>query len=350
MSDLRRWTLDFRGISFTLPIMSIRLLIWRRLFGKILSKTFVSPNFYHLIPIVYLFLLSCSSTPKDINTDESIETIDFINAFPQKELPIQFREKELTQKESDSFYIKPSVVLKFIPDSIFKSEFSKTKDVRFYRKGRYKAEESEESYLFLTAEKKEKKVVYLICFDKDNIFSTGLLLVEKSSDKRVTMEGSLDKKLTVIKSRNRTTADGQTFYRKNAYVYNAEGLFNLILTESNEPSQDKTVYNPIDSISKNDPLSGDYKIDKRNFVSVRDGGKKGKLLFFINIEKSGNSCEGSLRGDMTQVRPKVFQYNKTDDHCILEFNFSGRSLQVKELEACGNHRGVRCSFDGKYNK
>jgi hypothetical protein len=53
---------------------------------------------------------------------------------------------------------------------------------------------------------------------------------------------------------------------------------------------------------------------------------------------------------MTEVRPRVYQYNKSDDHCILEFSFSGRSLKVKELEACGNHRGVRCSFDGRFKK
>ena len=300
--------------------------------------------------ILLFFLISCSSNPKDINTDESVETIDFINAFPAKELPIQFQQKDLNQKESDSFFVKPAVVSKFLPDSIFKSSFGKAKDIRFYRKGRYKAEETEETYLFLSAEKKGKKLIYVVCFDKDNVFKAALPLVEKTTDERMSMEGMLDKKLTIIKFRNRNTGDGKSFYNKSAYVYNTEGLFTLILTESNEPIEEKMVYNPIDTLAKKDPLSGDYRIDKKNFVSVRDGGKPGKLLFFINIEKAGNSCDGSLRGDMSQVRPKVFQYNKADDHCILEFSFSGRSLQVKELEACGNHRGVRCSFDGRFRK
>ena len=193
-------------------------------------------------------------------------------------------------------------------------------------------------------------MVYVVCFDKDNIFRAALPLVEKTTDDRMSMEGLLDKRLTIIKLRNRNTGGGQAFYNKSAYVYNTEGLFTLILTESNEPVEEKTVYNPIDTLPKKDPLSGDYKIDKKNFVSVRDGGKQGKLLFFINIEKPGNSCDGSLRGDMSQVKPKVFQYNKADDHCVLEFSFFGKSLQVKELEACGNHRGVRCSFDGRFRK
>ena len=299
--------------------------------------------------ISMILLHACSSGPKDINKDEDIETADFISAFPEKPLPIQFQQKDLQQKESDSFFVKSNVVLKFIPDSIFKG-LGKMRDIRFYRKARYKAEETEETYLFLTADRKGKKSVYILCFDKENVFRAAMPLVEKSDDARVSLEGMLDKKLTVIRQRNRSTADGQSFYNKSAYVYNTEGLFTLILTESNEPVEEKNVYNPIDTLAKKDPLSGDYKIDKKNFVSIRDGGKAGKLLFFINIEKSGNGCDGSLRGDMTQVKPKVFQYNKADDHCILEFSFTGRTLQVKELEACGNHRGVRCSFDGKFRK
>jgi hypothetical protein len=36
---------------------------------------------------------------------------------------------------------------------------------------------------------------------------------------------------------------------------------------------------------------------------------------------------------------------------MIEFIFSSKNkLQVRELEACGNHRGVRCSFDGLYKK
>jgi hypothetical protein len=304
---------------------------------------------FRLIPVFYLFLLSCSSTPKDINKDEDIETSDFINAFPEKTLPIQFQQKDLAQKESDSFYTKSNVIAQFIPDSIFKT-LGKTKDIRFYRKGRYKAEDTEETYLFLAAEKKGRKTVYILCFDKENVFRAAMPLVEKSTDSHISVDGMLDKKLTVIKQRNSTSANGLAYYNKSAYVYNTEGLFTLILTESNEPVVEKTVYNPIDTLSRKDPLSGDYKIDKKNFVSIRDGGKPGKLLFFVNIEKSGNSCDGSLRGDMTQVKPRVYHYNKADDHCVLEFSFSGKTVQVKELEACGNHRGVRCSFDGKYRK
>jgi hypothetical protein len=297
-----------------------------------------------------LFLFACGEKTKDINTDEGIETTDFMLSFPEKPLPIQFGSKDVTKKESDSFFIKSSVVSKFIPDSVFKKDFPKTKNTKFYRKARYKAEETEETYLFLAAEEKNKKIIYLVCFNEKNEFAAGMKLWEKSNDPGVTMEAGVDKRLTIIQTKNRETAEKKSYYEKSAFVYNTEGLFTLILTESNAPVEKQTIYNPIDTVGKKNLLSGDYKLDDKNFVSIRDASKAGKLQFFIHIEKSAGKCSGSLRGDLVQIKPKVFHYSKADDHCVLEFSFNGKRLQVRELEACGNHRGVRCSFDGKYNK
>ncbi|MEY3178087.1 MAG: hypothetical protein RJB42_328 [Bacteroidota bacterium] len=300
--------------------------------------------------LISLFFFACKQQEKDINTDEDIETTDFILAFPEKQLPIQFNSKDINQKESDSFYIKSSVVSKFIPDSVFRPDFKQLKKVKFYRKARYKAEETNETYLFLSAEEKNNKKVYLVCYNENNEFAAAMKLIEKTNEAGLTMEGGIDKRLTIIKTKYKESPDKKSYYEKSAFVYNTEGLFTLILTDSNLPLEKGNIYNPIDTLSKKDPLSGDYKIDETNFVSIRDGAKTGKLQFFINIEKSGGKCSGTLRGDLVQVKPKVFHYSKADDHCVLEFSFSGKRLQVRELEACGNHRGIRCSFDGKFNK
>ena len=297
-----------------------------------------------------IIFFACQQTEKDINADEDIETTDFLLAFPEKQLPIQFNSKDINKKESDSFYIKSSVVSKFIPDSVFSADFKQLKKVKFYRKARYKAEETNETYLFLTAEEKNNKKVYLVCYNENNEFAAAMKLVEKTNEAGLTMEGGIDKRLTIIKTKYKETTDKKSFYEKSAFVYNTEGIFTLILTESNAPVEKGIVYNPIDTLAKKNPLSGDYKIDDNNFVSIRDAVKSGKLQFFINLEKSGGKCSGRLRGDLVQVKPKVFHYSKADDHCVLEFSFSGKRLQVRELEACGNHRGVRCSFDGKYSK
>jgi hypothetical protein len=296
-----------------------------------------------------LLLFSCGKKVKDINGDEPIEAADFITAFPAKPLPIMFNESELNKKESDSFLIKKSTTLSFIPDSLFKPAFGSTNNIKFYRKAQYKAD-SEEIYLFLMAIRKEKKVAYIVCFDKDLIYRAGMELLDNQNLPGVSIEAGMDKKLTIVKQQNKQSKDGKLIYNKSAYVYNTEGLFTLILTESNETLEEASIYNPIDSFPAKGPFSGNYNIDKKNFISIRDDVKPNKLLFFISISKKNGGCEGSLRGDMTKVKTNVFQYNKADDHCIIEFTFTKKNIQVKELEACGNHRGVRCSFDGQFRK
>ena len=108
---------------------------------------------------ISLLFFACGQKEKDINSSEDLETSDFIASFPEKELPIQFNSKDLNKKESDSFFLKTTVVTKFIPDSIFKSDFKQIKNIKFFRKARYKAEETNETYLFLTAEEKNNKKV-----------------------------------------------------------------------------------------------------------------------------------------------------------------------------------------------
>lgn len=111
---------------------------------------------------IFLFILaSCGKKAKDINSDEPLVANDFIEAFAERPLPVQFNQEELKKKENDSFFVKSKTVSQFIPDSLFTDYFGKAKDIKFYRKGRYKAE-TEETYLFLTAEKKEKKL-HIFC-------------------------------------------------------------------------------------------------------------------------------------------------------------------------------------------
>jgi hypothetical protein len=149
--------------------------------------------------VISFFIFACQQQEKDINADEDIQTADFIFAFPEKQLPIQFNTIDINQKESDSFYIKSSVVSKFIPDSVFKSDFKQLKKVKFYRKARFKAEETKETYLFLSAEEKNNKKIYLICYNDKDEFTAAMKLMEKTNKAGLTMEGGIDKRLTIIK-------------------------------------------------------------------------------------------------------------------------------------------------------
>ena len=80
--------------------------------------------------LLLVLMVSCGKKSKDINTDEAIETIDFIESFPLRALPIMIQQKDLKKNESDSFFIKNTVVSQFLPDSIFKEWYSNKKDTR----------------------------------------------------------------------------------------------------------------------------------------------------------------------------------------------------------------------------
>ena len=70
---------------------------------------FVKTGFMRFVVAALLFFLllsSCGKKIKDINGDEPIEVMDFIQSFQDQELPINFNSINLDKKESDSFYIK----------------------------------------------------------------------------------------------------------------------------------------------------------------------------------------------------------------------------------------------------
>jgi hypothetical protein len=66
------------------------------------------------------------------------------------------------------------------------------------------------------------------------------------------------------------------------------------------------------------------------------------------MEKNEGDCIGELKGELDLIKPNLAQYRKADDHCVLEFSFTNNSVTVRELEACGNHRGIKCVFDGSF--
>ena len=59
----------------------------------------------------------------------------------------------------------------------------------------------------------------------------------KQSDQTV---ANMDSRYTITVLRQRTGSDGMVVYNKKVYVYNTEGVFTLILTESNDQAAAST--------------------------------------------------------------------------------------------------------------
>jgi hypothetical protein len=303
--------------------------------------------FWILICVVALF--SCKAKKKMLTGEDKISADEFVQSFPIIELPVVYSDTTINNKLSDSDLIAPVLLKEFIPDTVFNREFGKGSKPKFYLMGRA-ADKNEDQYLLLKAATATKQAGYIVCFDKDNKFRAGMLLVTNSGDRNAHYQAGLDKKFTITRNKVKKAADGQFYYNKNVFVYNTAGAFTLILTESNEALEVNEVYNPIDSLARTNKLSGDYIKDRKNLVSIRDAAKPGRVLFFIHFEKNNGECVGELKGEASIIKPNLAQYSAAGDPCSLEFVFANNQVAIKELQGCGNYRGVRCFFEGSYPK
>jgi hypothetical protein len=279
--------------------------------------------------------------------EAAIEVDDFIGMFRPLSLPQSFSDSSLSRKSKDSV-LHWSVLHQFVADTLIEKHFGKTTRPKLYASGKL-AIKNAETYLFVKAIGTEKKAIYILCFDKGKKFTTGMPIVLKDENSEVSYVSSIDSKYALSVSRQRKDGDGKLLFRRNVYVYNDEGLFTLILNESNEEKPKSTeIYNPIDTLTHKRKFTGDYTQDKRNFISFRDGKNNSVVRFFVHFEKDNGKCKGELRGDAKFISPNIARYTANGDPCSLQFDFTDKNVRMKELEGCGNHRDIRCYFEGVY--
>lgn len=303
---------------------------------------------FSLLFVLLILVLACKSRKKTMTGEDTVTIEDFIGFFPDTSLPFTIADTQINHKLSDSLLISGKIFSQFAPDSVYSNDYGIKNKPKLYAIGKI-TDPGKETYLLLKAATTEKQIAYILCFDKDYKFKASMELIRNNPDRKISVIGSIDNKLTITKKETRKAKDAQLYYKLNAYVYNTAGAFTLIKIESNEPVVTKTVYNPIDTLTQKDKLSGDYIKNSRNFVSVRDGKNARKFLFFVHFE-TDDDCSGELKGEATLIKPNLAQYRKVGDACVLRLLFSGNKVTLIEEQACGNYRGIKCSFDGTYTK
>jgi len=303
-----------------------------------------------LVFIPIAFLTSCRHKASDNGGElKKIDPDDFRAMFRALTLPVSFADSVLSRKSTDS-PLAQSVLSQFIPDTLIQKHFGKTIKPRLYASGKLVVKNAE-IYLFIKALSPSKKILYVACLDKDGKFQVGMPLLIREDDSEIRYAAAIDNKYAISVSRLRKDGDGRTFFVRTVYVYNAEGVFTLIMRESNEVKPKSTqIYNPIDTFSHKHKFTGDYAQDKRNFISFRDGKNNLVVRFFVHFEKDNGNCKGELKGEARFVSSTVARYIANGDPCSLEFNFTEKTVRMKELEGCGNHRDIRCYFEGIYDK
>ena len=303
-----------------------------------------------LVFISMTFFLCCRHKAADGGGEmKKIDPEDFQAMFRTLNLPVNFTDSSLSKKSTDS-PLAFAILTQFVDDSLIQKHFGKGIKPRLFASGKLVIKKAE-TYLFVKALSATKKILFVACLDKEGKFRTGMPILIRDDDSEIRYAASIDNKYAISVSRIRKDPDGRALFVRTVFVYNAEGVFTLIMKESNE-GKPKTaqIDNPIDTFAHKHKFTGDYIQDKRNFISFRDGKNNSVIRFFVHFEKDNGSCKGELKGEARFVSSTIARYIANGDPCSLEFNFNEKTVRMKELEGCGNHRDIRCYFEGAYLK
>ncbi|MBS1974710.1 MAG: hypothetical protein JST13_10185 [Bacteroidetes bacterium] len=280
--------------------------------------------------------------------DKTVNADDFMESFEEVRAPYQVSDSIFGNQENDSNLISYKIFTQFVPDTVITKHYPKGIKPKLYALTKLKADKKQD-YLFCMAESSTKEVLYLLCFDKSNKFIASKVLF--AYDRHVNSFANIDSRYTITVTRQHKSPEGNLLYSKDAYMLNDAGSFVLILTESNDAaSRPGEIVNPIDTLPHKHKFSGDYVIDKKNFISVRDGKNASVFLFFVHFEKDGSTCNGELKGQAKFNSATGAQYHGNLDPCVINFSFSTNKVTIKEVEGCGNHRDIKCFFDGTFIK
>jgi hypothetical protein len=306
---------------------------------------------YLLLLVLPLLLFACKEKKVSLAVnDEKVNIADFLEFFQTMKVPYTVTDTILRRKEPETSVINGKLFSRFVPDSIITHLFGKDQHPHFYAIGKISVPEAEK-YLFVKAVAKDRRALYILCFDKKDHFAAARPVLYSDNATGVSGQATMDAKYTLTIQHQRKGADGQVLYRKDAYIFNSDAGLILILTESNE-NKTKVVplYNPIDTLPRKHKFSGDYSQDKRNIVAIRDSREASRFQFFVHFEKDDGTCKGELKGEAKFIGPGVARYKAYSDPCAIEFTFIPEGVSLKELGGCGVHRDIKCFFEGYFER
>jgi len=299
--------------------------------------------------VAFYLLTGCGSKKKpSLSGTDEVAIGDFIESFELMEPPYEVKDSSLNKKEKDSLLIANKIFSQFVPDSVLIKVFGKNAKPKIYLGKRIN--ENEASYLFAKASTADKKALLVLCFDKKNQFKDFLPLLVQDANATTLQVSGINRKFEFYQSVLMKKPDGSTAEGKDVYIYSSDAEHFLLIAKDALDDRIMEVINPIDTLQRKNRFSADYVKDKMNIVSIRDDSKTGKMNFFIHVDRNNGECTGELKGVASFTSANTAIYKQPGDACSLQFNFSSSSVSLKEVEACGAHRGVKCSFDGSYSR
>jgi hypothetical protein len=300
------------------------------------------------VVLCLLFFVACKSKSKNGDKDENQFNYEsFSEKFRKPVLPYQLSDTALLSNK-DTTSIRSSSFAAFLPDSIKRKVFGSGARIRYTALARI-SEPDAESYYILKAVSGSKKVALVFVFDKKNEPVGFFPFLVPDDDPATSQVSSIDKSFSITRAISKRMKNDVTAEGKDVYIYNEEAKnFTLIMTDPLDNSA-LAVINPIDTFARKSRYAGDYTNGKRNIVSIRDAKNPGQVNFFVHFEK-GEDCTGELKGTALMTSAKSAVFRQGGDPCVMEFNFTSRTVTIREVEGCGSHRSVTCVFEGTFTK
>jgi len=298
--------------------------------------------------IVMLFVLGCNTqqTPEQ-EDDMTFEFVNFEKKFKTVSAPYHLTDTGLL-KNSDTASLTNVSFAGFIPDSVKKKISLNPATIKYIPLSKLKLPNGE-NYFIVKTMSGMRKAALLIAFDKDS-FGAVMPFLIPDDDPKTTQLSTIDKSFSIVRSVSHKTADDVITEGKDVYVYNHDAKsFTLIMTDILDEKAVELI-NPIDTFRTANKWAGDYINGKRNIVSIRDGRAADEINFFVHFEKDNGNCKGELKGTAFFASSKIAVYRQGGDPCVMELHFSTTSVTVKEMEGCGAHRDLKCSFNGTFTK
>ena len=310
-----------------------------------------SPTMFR--PVWMMLLLLCFTACKD--DDKKKETEPKAEAsqaglaafFKEGALPYQLSDTALL-RSNDTASLPASIVSSLLADSIKKKYFD-GENIRYTPLARF-AQKGKDSYCVVKASGGGKKAALLLVFDKQNNFGAAYPFLLPDANPNTAQTAVIDKNFTVIKTTTLRNGAEVTGEGKEVVAYDAAAkAFSLIMMDAlnDNPS---VLVNPIDTFSKKNKLAGDYFLNKKNLIAVRDGRYPSQLLVYIHTENETGDCIGQLKGEFILTTSTTAAYRQGGDPCVLNLTFNGNTVSMSEERGCGNYRGLDCPLSGTFTR
>lgn len=298
-----------------------------------------------------LLVFSCGEKKTDLSGNTPIKINDFNKVFKNTALPVTISDTSFNNV-LDTIVIQRKALAQFVPDSIIGQFISTGNKNKAIIHPLIRIEQEAEYYLLLNIKYPKKNEIVALVFNKKNKYldfqNITEFLDENKNSTKYEKKLNINREPSFLVEENVITSEGVSTYEKNAWAY-SDSNFRLIYFDSNKTPENKVVINPIDTIQSKNMYSGNYGRDAKNFIALRDNGAANKYQFFIHFEKRNGSCVGELKGILNFTNNSA-TYTEKGDPCIVHFSITGNIIAIKEEGNCGNHRGMKCYFNDKFDK